>query len=314
MSDSLGVVVNQRDSYTWPEPLIEALMRAVPDGTPVLFIDGGSPPPVREALGQSAKRWGFQLERHEGFVSANQARQLALERLNVSYLLCVENDVRLEPRCGQLLLAAAEGHQADVVVPLVLEENEAGRQRIHLAGGSCRLHRGWGRVRLKVRYHQRHRAFEEPPALATATELVEYHALLLRTAFAKAHQLHDPAIASVPEILDFSLAVQRHRGRCWLQPAAVAVFFPPSKVADVDRPLFLRRWSDQLQRRGVAHFCHKWGVGPWSWVLGSQLSWVVAHRSLIHRRALYRRLGLPVYGVLNRRLLAPLQELLRPLA
>jgi len=314
MTDSLGVVVNQRDSYAWPEPLIEALLRAVPEGTPVLFIDGGSPPPVREALGRSAQRWGFQLERHEGFVSANQARQLALERLNVSHLLCVENDVRLEPRCGQLLLATAERHQADVVVPLVLEENEAGRQRIHLAGGSCRLHRGWGGIRLKVRHHQWHRALEEQPAMATATELVEYHALLLRTAFARAHTLHDPAIASVPEILDFSLAVQRQRGRCWLEPAAVAVFCTPSGVEEVDRPLFLQRWSDQLQRRGIAHFRRKWGVGPWSWVLGSQLSWVTAHRSLVRRRALHRRLGLPVYGVLNRRLLAPLQELFRPLA
>jgi molybdopterin-guanine dinucleotide biosynthesis protein A len=68
---------------------------------------------------------------------------LALERLSVTHLLCVENDVLLAPGCARYLLAAAERHQADVVVPLVLEENSNGRRRIHVAGGRCRLRRGW---------------------------------------------------------------------------------------------------------------------------------------------------------------------------
>lgn len=314
MSMHLGVVVNQRDGYDWPDALIEALFRAVPAGTPVLFVDGGSPAEVRDGLQNSAERWGFQLERREGFVSANQARQLGLQRLNVAYLLCVENDVRLAPGCGELLLAAAARHRADVVVPLVLEENDRGRQRIHLAGGRCRLRRGWGGRRLELRHQHWHQAVGEQPAAATPTELVEYHALLLSTAFARAYPLHDPAIASVPEILDFSLAVQRHSGRCWLEPAAVAVFLTPSRVADADQPLFLHRWSDQVQRQGMAHFRCKWGLGPWSWVLGSQLAWVTAHRSLARPKPFHRAFSLPVYGVLNRRLLAPLQEWLRPTA
>jgi hypothetical protein len=267
---------------------------------------------VRDALRRSAERWGFQLERREGLISANQARRLALERLSVSHLLCVENDVRLQPGCGERLLAAAERYRADVVMPLVLEENDRGEQRIHLAGGSCRLCRGWVGRRLEVRHMLWHQPVGHLPGAAVPTELVEYHAVLLRTEFARVHDLHDQAIASVPEILDFSLSVQRHQGRCWLEPAAVAVFLTPSRVRDVDRSLFLHRWSDRLQRQGIAHFRHKWGLGPWSWVLGSQLAWVTAHRSLASPGALHRRLGLEVYGVLNRRLLAPLQEWLRP--
>lgn len=312
MTSTLGVVVHQRDRFGWPEPLIEALLQAVPAGTPLLFVDGGSPPAVRDALRRSAERWGFQLERREGLISANQARLLALERLNVSHLLCVENDVRLRAGCGERLLAAAKRYRADVVMPLVLEENERGEQRIHMAGGRCRLRRGWGGRRLEVRHSQWHRPVGHQPAAAVPTELVEYHALLLRTEFARVHALHDPAIASVPEILDFSLSVQRQRGSCLLEPAAVAVFLTPSQVRDVDRPLFLHRWSDRLQRQGIAHFRRKWALGPWSWVLGSQLAWVTAHRSLARPGAIHRRLGLQVYGVLNRRLLAPLQEWLRP--
>jgi len=314
MTHTLGVVVSQRDCYDWPEPLIEALLQAVPAGTPVLFIDGGSPPAVGDSLRKSAEHWGFQLERRQGFIGANQARLLALERLSVTHLLCVENDVLLAPSCARYLLAAAERHQADVVVPLVLEENSSGRRRIHVAGGRCRLRRGWGGIRLEVRYQQWHQAPEKRPTEGFPTELVEYHALMLRTAFARAHPLLDPTIASVPESLDFSLSVQRYQGRCWLEPAAVAVFCTPSQVEPVDRPLFLHRWADRLQRQGVAHFRRKWAVGPWSWVLGSQLSWVAAHRSLAQRRAAHRTLSLEVYGVLNRRLLAPLQERFSPLA
>lgn len=144
MAHSLGVVVNQRDRYDWPEALIAALLQNLPAGTPVLFVDGGSPPAVRDVLQRSAEQWGFELLRREAFISANQARLLALERLSVSYLLCVENDVRLAPGCAEALVAAAERHWADVVVPLVLEENDLGQQRIHLAGGTCRLHRTWG--------------------------------------------------------------------------------------------------------------------------------------------------------------------------
>jgi hypothetical protein len=95
MVHSLGVVVNQRDRYDWPEALIAALYQNVPVGTPVLFVDGGSPPAVRDVLKRSAEQWGFELLQREAFTSANQARLLALERLSVTYLLCVENDVRL---------------------------------------------------------------------------------------------------------------------------------------------------------------------------------------------------------------------------
>jgi hypothetical protein len=163
-------------------------------------------------------------------------------------------------------------------------------------------------MRLRVRQHQRHWTSGQQPSEPAPTELAEYHALLLRTSFARAHPLHDAAIESLPEVLDFSLAVQRFGGRCWLEPAAVAVFLTPAWVLDANRPLFAHRWSDRIQRRGIAHFRRKWGLGPWSWVLGSQLSWVVAHRSLIRSGALHRHFSLEVYGLLNRRLLAPLQE------
>ncbi len=309
---SLGVVVNQRDRYDWPEVLIAALFKALPPGTPVLFVDGGSPPAVRAALQRSAEKWGFELLRREAFVCANQARLLALARLSAAYLLCVENDVRLSPGCADLLVAAAERRRADVVVPLVLEENGSGRQRIHLAGGICRLQRRWGGMRLRVRQHQWHGVPAQHSAVPAPTELVEYHALLLRTSFARVHPLHDPAIESIPEVLDFSLAVQRAAGRCWLEPAAVAVFLTPERVLAANRSMFQHRWSDRIQRQGIAHFRRKWGLGPWSWVLASQLAWAVAHRSLARRRALHRQLSLEVYGILNRRLLAPLQEWLSP--
>jgi hypothetical protein len=308
MAHSLGVVVNQRDRYDWHEALIAAFYQDLPAGTPVLFVDGGSPPALRDVLQRSAEQWGFELLRCEAFISANQALLLALERLSVSYLLCVENDVRLAPGCAEALVAAAERQRADVVVPLVLEENDLGRQRIHLAGGTCRLRWGWGGMRLRVRQNQGHWASGQQPSGSAPTALAEYHALLLRASFACAHPLHAAAIESMPEVLDFSLAVQRYGGCCWLEPAAVAVFLTPTRVLDANRPLFEHRWSDRVQRQGIAHFRRKWGLGPWSWVLGSQLSWDVAHRSLIRSGAFHRQLSLEVYGLLNRRLLAPLQE------
>lgn len=88
----------------------------------------------------------------------------------------------------------------------------------------------------------------------------------------------------------------------------MALFLTPTQVLDDNRPLFAHRWSDRIQLRGIAHSRRKWDLGPWSWVLGSQLSWVVAHRNLIRSGALHRQLSLEVYGLLNRRLLAPLQE------
>lgn len=156
--------------------------------------------------------WGFELFRREAFISANQARLLALERLSVTYLLCVKNDVRLSPGCAHALVAAAERQRADVGVPLVLEENDLGHQRIHLAGGTCRLRWGWDGMRLRVRQYQRHWDSGQQPSGPAPTELAEYHALLLRTSFACAHPLHDAAIESLPEVLDFSLAVQRYGG------------------------------------------------------------------------------------------------------
>jgi hypothetical protein len=308
MIPTLAVVINQRDSYDWPDAMIAALMGQLPPASPVLYVDGGSPEAVRCRLQEAAARWGFQIERRDGFVSANEARQLGLDRLPCSHLLCLENDVRLEPGCVQELLKASLQQNAEVVLPVVLEEASNGLRRVHVAGGRCRLRRLWRWTWLEVTHDRRHDALQNGAIGAGATALAEYHVLLLQAAFGRAHPLHDPAIPSVPETLDFSLAIQHHGGSCWLEPAAAAVFLTPSAVLDVNRPLFLQRWSEPLQRHGIEAFRAKWKLGAWR-VLRSQRRWVRAHRSLARPQALHRRFGLEVYGVWNRRLLAPLEEL-----
>lgn len=308
MTPTLAVVINQRDSYDWPDAMIAALMGQLPPASPVLYVDGGSPEAVRRRLQAAAARWGFQIERREGFVSANEARQLGLDRLPCSHLLCLENDVRLEPGCVQQLLKASLQQNAEVVLPLVLEEASNGLQRVHVAGGSCRLRRLWRWTWLEVSHDRRHEAPLPGSIGSGATALAEYHVLLLQAAFGRAHRLHDPAIPSVPETLDFSLAVQHHGGSCWLEATAAAVFFTPSAVLDENRPLFLQRWSEPLQRQGIDVFRAKWKLGAWR-VLRSQSRWVRAHRSLARPQPLHRRLGLKAYGAWNRRLLAPLEEL-----
>lgn len=308
MSASLAVVVNQRDSYDWPEPLIEALHAGLPADTQVLFIDGGSPPPVRRRLEAAAGRWGFQLLREEGFVSANRARRIGLERIAAASVLFLENDVRLEGGCLPCLLETARRQRLDVVVPLLLEEAVGGARRIHLADGGCRLVSGPGCPRLAVRHGLRHQPVEAAPIRPQPTTLVEYHVLLVQSAFARLSPLFDAAIPSIPESLHFSLAIQRLGGQVWLEPRAQAVFLPPSRIAAQDRGLFQERWSARLQHQGISQFCRIWGVAPDDRVLVSQLRWVRAHRCLARPRPWHRLLGLEVYGVLNRRLLAPLEE------
>jgi hypothetical protein len=308
MSTSLAVVVNQRDSYDWPEPLIEALHAGLPDGTPVVFIDGGAPPPVRRRLEAAAERWGFELLREEGFVGANRARRIGLQRIDAPFVLFLENDVRLEAGCLSRLLETARREGLEVVVPLLLEEAANGAQRIHLAGGGCRLSPSPAGPRLAVSHWLRHQPVDKAPIQPQPTALIEYHALLVRSAFVGLPPLLDPAIPSAPEHLDFSLAIQRLGARVWLEPRARAVFLPPSRISPQDRPLFLERWSERLHRQGIAHFCRTWGLAPDDPVLVSQRRWVRAHRGLARPRPWHRLLRLEVYGVLNRRLLAPLQE------
>ena len=76
-----------------------------------------------------------------------------------------------------------------------------------------------------------------------------------------------------------------------MDPRSVVTIVLLESVCDADRPFFLHRWSQDWQLRGLARCREKWSLSARQPVLGSQLRWAVAHRSVARRFSLHRLLG-----------------------
>src|SRR5688500_11578950 len=90
-----AVVPRERCSYT--KPSLDSVLANTPSGVPLVYVDGGSPSPIRRYIAAQAKARGFELIRTEHYLSPNQARNLAISRVTTKYVVFVDNDVLVEP-------------------------------------------------------------------------------------------------------------------------------------------------------------------------------------------------------------------------
>jgi Glycosyl transferase family 2 len=176
------VVVAPREQFGWTRPALESIFAHTEVPYNLVYVDGGSPAPVRRYLTLRARQRGFRLLRTEHHLSPMEARALALPHVDTEYVCFIDNDVLVTPGWLARLVRCADETEAWAVGPLYCNENPA-LGRIHMAGGQAHVveedgrrsffeeHRFPRRFITEVRSHLR----REP------TELVEFHCKLLRT-------------------------------------------------------------------------------------------------------------------------------------
>ena len=91
------VVVAPREQFGWTRPALESIFAHTEVPYNIVYVDGGSPAPVRRYLALRARQRGFRLLRTEHHLSPMEARALALPHVDTEYVCFIDNDVLVTP-------------------------------------------------------------------------------------------------------------------------------------------------------------------------------------------------------------------------
>jgi GT2 family glycosyltransferase len=275
------VVVSPREQFRVTRPSLERVFAHTEVPYKLVYVDGGSPAPVRRYLQLRARQRGFKLLRTNHYLSPMEARVLALPHVDTEYVCFIDNDVLVNRGWLDRLVRCADETDAWAVGPLYLNGDPA-VGLIHMAGGKAHVleesgrrsffeeHRFPGRMVGEVRDELR----REP------TELVEFHCKLLRTEFFDKFGLQDPRYLSCGESLDLCLRLRQAGYPVYLEPAAVVSNLQPPPFVWSDLPFYLLRWSDAWNRISLRCFRQHWDIPADDWWIGDHYGWLTGHRGL----------------------------------
>jgi glycosyltransferase involved in cell wall biosynthesis len=273
-----AVVITERERF---EPSVETLRNVVDtvdEGTPIVFVDGGSPPSIALELERVAAEHDVLLLRSEHFLVPNAARNLALPFVDADAIAFVDNDMRFEPGWLERLARCADETGAWLVSPIVTQEGNRG-VAWHMVGGDAAIVDDGGR-----RFHEEHRLMghEFDGVVDRARErigFVEFHCVLVaRPALDTCFPL-DEELRSTRDHCDLSLDTAARGGEMWLEPSVITTqVYMPDRLPPADRRYYRLRWSDAWNRRSLERFREKWDLDPNDPLEHHDLVWLSAHR------------------------------------
>lgn len=305
------IAVVPRERFSLARQSLDSILEHRDPDTELVYVDGGSPPLVRQYLEQRAARYGFRLISTERFLSPNEARNLAAAHVQTRYVAFVDNDVLVSPGWLEALVDCAECSGAWVVGPICCEGEPAGT-RIGAAGGSADIVVESNRRTFREQF--RHRG--QPLARLAGTlrreavGRVSFQTVLLRMSALEVLGRLDEQLLSGAQDADFCLLTRRAGQAVYLEPRSVVTHLPPPPFEQSDLGYFQLRWSDAWIRATVERFRQKWELpvdDPGLAALSERLD---AHRRLTLEpyRRLLRLLGSRSARWFERMLIAPLEQ------
>lgn len=282
---SVTVVIAPRERFSCTQAALESVYQNTSQPFDLVYVDGGSPPHVRDYLREQAQVRGFQLIRREEHLSPNQARNLGMAQARGAYVAFMDNDVVVAPGWLEALVGCAETTGASVVGPLYFI-GEPERQIIHLAGGDLPTEtRGGQRWMSEIhRLMNRHYPEVREQIRRSAVDVVEFHCLMVRSEMLKKLGPFDEELPSLMEHLDLCMQVREAGGQIWLEPAAQVSYLAMREFELSDLAYFRLRWGEAWNRRSLDHFSRKWNLAPDCPVVLQQEDFIRTHP---------RHLGLP---------------------
>jgi GT2 family glycosyltransferase len=272
------IVVVPREQFSKARASLESLYTATSTPFALVYVDGNSPPRLRQYLAEQAAARRFTLLRTERYLTSNEARNLGVRQVRTKYVAFVDNDVIVQPGWLEALLRCAEETGAWVVGPLI-RVDRGGVSVVHYTGAQIQIVEGMGRRRLEYTPRISPRPQAEAPTLRREQfDLVKFYCVLVRTdVFERVGPL-DEAVRCFFEPADFALSIRAAGGSVFFEPAAVATHTLPPPLPFSDTPYFLLRWSNAWLRPTVRHFARKHGLDPDDSGLRSHWTWRSAHR------------------------------------
>lgn len=306
---TVAVVPHERFSLTHRS--LESILTHTERPLELIYIDGGSPPPIRKYLERQAGEHRFRLFRTDHYLTPNSARNLALLHVHTRYVAFVDNDVIVSPGWLEALVDCAEATGAWVVGPIHCER-EPVHTHIRMAGGAAGFFTENGRRVFREASH----SFGKPLALVGPTlkrrpvEQVEFHCCLVRMEAIDRLGPLDEGLMSAAAHTDLCLATREIRQEVYLEPKSVVTYLAPPPFETSDLPYYQLRWSQAWNEATLAHFAHKWHIDINDQSLARMGLGLADHRrvALEPYRRLLRLLGSRPARLVERALLAPWEE------
>ncbi len=276
------IVVVPRERFSYAVRSLENILRHTDDiPSSLVYVDGGSPGHVRRYLVERAQQHNFKLIRKNQYLSPNQARNLGLQQVKSKYVVFIDNDVLVTPGWLAALVACAEKTGAWVVGPLYLL-GKPGSETIHMAGGLANIGEEQGKRAFYFEHCFSGKRLDDigPSLHAQATELAEFHCMLLLTEACRRLGPFDEQLLSMHEHEDLCLTVREMGGTVYFEPDSIIIYVPPPPFAWSDLPFFMLRWSEAWNSASRGHFQNKWRLqkNDKSVLLESQ--WAEDHRRI----------------------------------
>jgi len=304
---TIAVIPGERFSLV-PQSLASLLAES--PGNELIYIDGGSPPRVRQYLEQRAARHGFRLISTERYVSPNVARNLALAEVRTPLVVFVDSDVQVTPGWLEPLVDCAAQSGA-WIVGAAGHHQQNGVRRIATAAGSSTITERAGRRTLDLLDAWRDRPLAElQQARAEPVGFVSLATALVDVAAARRLGPLDEDLLCGVEHLDLGLRVQQAGGKIYFQPQSLVELAPAASLEAEDLEYFQLRWCDAWNRHSLDHFGRTWNLPADDPALRAIARHVAEHRRVTiepYRRVL-RLLGEPAARWVERVLIAPLEQ------
>ncbi|MGF1675232.1 MAG: glycosyltransferase family 2 protein [Rivularia sp. (in: cyanobacteria)] len=256
------IVVSPRERFSYTRESLESIYENTQIPFKLVYVDGNSPKKVREYLQNQAQEKGFKLIRTDYYLTPNTARNIGLAEVDTKYVLFADNDII--PASGWLksLIDCAEDTEATVVGPLMFQYLPL-HQEIHFAGGESHIVVDKkGRRRLREKMYKQGKQITDPRVKLqrTATELCEFHCMLVRTDVFKQLGVFDRQILNTKEHIDFCLNVIKTGGSVYFEPASLVTYVPTSPLKFSDLHYYMLRWSDAWELQSLSRLRQKWNL------------------------------------------------------
>ncbi len=252
-----------REGHGLALPALDHLLAHTPRGTPLLYLDIASPPPIRAQLERRVAENGFTLLRFEASTWPSMARAAAVERIATDYAVFMENDVLVAPGWLDAMVRCADETGAGLVGPLYLEGGGAEPMTVHMAGGTLtRRQTPQGEA-----LDEAHRLMHAPLATARHSmrqecNFVEFHCLLTRRDIFTRGVSLDRGVGCVHDHIDLALQVTALGLPIWLEPQAKVLQLRDGDYLLSDLPLLRWRWNADDVEASIASFCALWNLAP----------------------------------------------------
>lgn len=275
-SVTIAFVFRERLSPTLP--CLEHLLSTTSGPYELICVDGGAPESLSASLRELALTHGFTLLRSEEYLSPNESRNLALKHVQTPYVAFVDNDVEVSPGWLDPLLRCAEETGAWLVAPLYMQSFR-GQLSVHMFGGTVGVRDEQGRPAYFEQHELAHQALNGQPQLERrATDLIEFHTLLMNMDAYRSLGPLDEKFFSIAEHADLSLTVKGAGRPIYLEPASVITYQIPDRLDAIDREYFALRWSEAWTRASLLRLAEKYAIPREDRGIKTAGKWVTRHR------------------------------------